>query len=509
MAPDSKEKRHKKRQRSSDDAVADGSIGSPTKKFKALQIQEPDTTAVVGSIETSLTSSSKKKDKKERKEKKDKKNKAKKKVLSAEIIEDDDSPAPEPPELKVQPLEYVPESDISPAKPRKPAKVTGEDDLETPRKRKKKKHKDGVVEEPTSGEPKTTKPLASSNSAAEVFGGSPPHELSGLSHNVQIRAPSDAPASPPFPFFDQRVSLYLPLFPCGFADPLQSLINQQLEPLKNRYVAKLGGVLLGYKNPRMGSMELDSDGNYASIPGETAGVEGLMGSANLQCINEYAVGFGYLRVEVSLFVPKRGEWMEGNLALQSESHIGLVCWGMFNASIEASRLPKGWKWVSHSDDDLNSESSTEPGAGAAAEDDDDKMDVDGEGLGENGHNGTGVETNGYWVDEAGAKVRGKLRFRIRNFDVGVGGGHGFLSLEGTMLSAADERELTRTEREKLRERRAAALGRGSTFFREGRRMDEWGVTTLGEVEKEDVEPKQQLEFKQARSTEVTEGVEMG
>ncbi len=37
--------------------------------------------------------------------------------------------------------------------------------------------------------------------------------------------------------------------------------------------------------------------------------------------------------------------MMGRVILQSEGHLGVLCWDRFNASIEARRLPRGWHFV--------------------------------------------------------------------------------------------------------------------------------------------------------------------
>lgn len=62
-----------------------------------------------------------------------------------------------------------------------------------------------------------------------------------------------------------------------------------------------------------------------------------------------------------------------------------------------------------------------------------------------------MHTTGFWVTGANRKLRGKLRFRIRSFDVGVSGEHAFLSIEGTMLDDIGERTLEAAAAEDARQ----------------------------------------------------------
>jgi DNA-directed RNA polymerase I subunit RPA43 len=257
--------------------------------------------------------------------------------------------------------------------------------------------------------------------------------------------------------------------------------QQHLEPLLNRYVPSFGGVLLAYRNVVIG--------DHAARKGE-----GIAADDDSEClaavVDEYATGFVYVTAEVDLFVPRRGAWMEGVINLQNEGHVGLVCWGRFNASIEASRLPAGYRWIefgsresqqyeaardpfdSDNDEDDNSNNNSDydhdsvknqtrlgNGGGVAAAGDGEQDDADVQQM----------HTTGFWVDANRRKLRGKLRFRIRAYDVGVSGEHAFLSIEGTMLDDAGERALAAAAAERarsLKERRGitrAALRQVAEF----------------------------------------------
>ncbi|KAM0458299.1 hypothetical protein ACHAPV_006110 [Trichoderma viride] len=280
------------------------------------------------------------------------------------------------------------------------------------KKKKSKKHTDEDDEE-------TEKPSAANAdadadidaNAMDVDQASDPQTSSG------IYQPPDIPANPQFPFYSQNVSLYEPIYPTGWSQPVTSSEYQHLQHLKNKYVPSLRGVLINYKNVALGEN-----------PGRTGAATSDDDSTILKSVNEFAVGFGWITAEVELFVPSRGAWMEGSINLQTEGHIGVVCFGQFNASIEARRLPSAWKWVSNEDPEAFGMEET---ASVITADDHGVV--------------RQIHSTGFWVDGSGDKVKGKIRFRIRNFDVGVSGETSYLSLEGTMLDKEAEKALVREE----------------------------------------------------------------
>ncbi|KAM0280822.1 hypothetical protein ACHAQH_003852 [Verticillium albo-atrum] len=275
----------------------------------------------------------------------------------------------------------------------------------------------------------------------------------------RLHQPLDTPAKPRYPFFTQTVSLFLPIYPIGWAGPCTAAATQHLQPMVNRYVPILGGVLLGFRKVAV-----------SERPGREDAATDDSDICNLGAIDEFAVGFGWVTADVDLFVPKRGAWMEGSINLESEGHVGVVCWGKFNASIESARLPPAWRWVhlgtdetaaANAHDDTVSNFTAEEQHGAVRQ----------------------IHATGYWVDEAGQKVKGRVRFRIKSFDVGVSGDHGYLSLEGTMLDAAGEAEARqRDAQQELRRRKGKS---GGVLRKERRHVPEFSVTKFGEVEDEE------------------------
>ena len=301
-------------------------------------------------------------------------------------------------------------------------------------------------------------------------------------------------AAYPSPFFTQTVSQYLPLFPQGMTEPIEGYAEQHLRPLLNRYVSTFRGVLLAYRNPRIGE---------APGKGSLSEASNIEATALLECIDEYAVGFSWLTVDADLFCPRRGSWMEGSLNLQSEGFIGVICYEMFNASIEASRLPSGWKWVDLMTGSRDKKGERQKSQSAAeaklptpepqTENEDEGGNADGnadekapadEDYNEDDSTGQAHST-GYWVDQDGSKVSGKLRFRIKNYEVGFIGDYGYLSIEGTMLDEKAERVRVAEEKETDRRRK---LKQGGWLRKSLKRLPEFSMTKFGDDEQDDILP---------------------
>ncbi|KAK3388250.1 hypothetical protein B0T20DRAFT_365074 [Sordaria brevicollis] len=286
-----------------------------------------------------------------------------------------------------------------------------------------------------------------------------------------------------FPFYTQTHSLYVPFYPCGFDKPLTNIAQQHLEPLLNHYSPVLRGVLLSYTNLNLSERPVQA--SVINPPTDET-------PALLRSVDEYAVGFAYLTFDAHMFKPARGKSMEGVIQMQSEGHIGVQCWGRFNASIEAKRLPKGWKWHdlkgdNHNNngsrshihfDDEDEEQQQEEAAEQEEEEEEDQLDGEELQVVEQMH------TTGYWTDASGKKISGKVRFRIKNFDVGLAGDYGYLSLEGTFLSDEEERALQKEERELERKRRSRQ-NPGGLLRPMSRRVPEFSMTRFGKEEEEE------------------------
>jgi DNA-directed RNA polymerase I subunit RPA43 len=206
------------------------------------------------------------------------------------------------------------------------------------------------------------------------------------------------------PFHIQTASLYLPLAPVSQKYPLEGLCAEHISPLILTYYPPFNGVLLSYSNLRLSEKPFGNDGE----------------SVLLQNIDEYAVSWAWVTAEFLLFKPEKGAWLEGYINLQNQGHLGIVCWNLFNASIESKRLPSDWSWKDVHE--MRNGEDAEQGETYAEE-----------GL-------------GFWVDGEGNKVEGMVKFQVREIESSHDRERGFLSIEGTMLSEDDENDLVESER---------------------------------------------------------------
>ncbi|EFW99658.1 RNA polymerase 1 subunit [Grosmannia clavigera kw1407] len=277
-----------------------------------------------------------------------------------------------------------------------------------------------------------------------------------------------------FPFFTQTISLWVPLYPVGFDRPISSVADQHLSGLLNHYSPMLGGYLLAYNNVNLSESSVCVDPNNPPTD---------QSPAVLTSIDEYAVGYGWMTVDVDLFVPSRGAWLEGTVILQNEGSIGVNCWEKFNASIEASRLPRGWKYVD-CNGSLDNGHVDKADNGNRGEGDEEKQeDENKNGELEKDKEGqqplaAHIQTTGHWTDETGMPVKGSISFRIKDFDVGLAGDNGYLAIEGTMLRPEDECRLMMSERDKNRTAKSK---------RKTRRLPEFSITQFGKDDEEEDE----------------------
>lgn len=240
------------------------------------------------------------------------------------------------------------------------------------------------------------------------------------------------------PFYLQTSSLYLPLSPIAQLHPLQGLCAEHLSPLILTYYPPFYGVILSYSNARL-SEDLQRPGT--SDPGR---------KVLAKSIDEYAVSFVWVTADFVILKPQRGEWIEGWINLQNEGHLGLVCWNLFNASIDRSRMPKQWRWVAGGMGGRRKSSLKKRGEDSMIEDTeqrDEANDVD--------------EMEGHFEDSDGQKIEGDIRFRV--MDVVPSSTSepekGFLSIEGTMLDEDEENGLVEQDKGKARRKGRVPLGR--------------------------------------------------
>lgn len=265
-----------------------------------------------------------------------------------------------------------------------------------------------------------------------------------------------------YPFFSQTFAQRIPVWPAAFDEPLTKTAREYLDPMLNRYSPKFRGVLLAYKNVNLSEAPRRADPEDPPTDDTPVVLE------SVEC---YAPPFAWLTADLHLFVPSRGAWMEGVINLQSEGHVGVVCFDKFNASISRRSLPRGWTWVEQPEDEVQGE---EP----AAEEDpfvEGQEAAGGEG-GKKAEEVSQLRSSGYWLDQNGDKVTGKIYFRIKNFSSGSTGDYTYLSLQGTMLDDEAERESVAEEKAIEKARRARQSPGGLLY--PTMRLPEFSMTRL-------------------------------
>lgn len=266
-----------------------------------------------------------------------------------------------------------------------------------------------------------------------------------------------------YPFFTQTFSQRIPVWPAAFDEPITKMAREYLDPMLNRYSPKFRGVLLAYKNVNLSNQP--ERANPENPPTDDTPVV-------LESVECYAPPFAWLTADLHLFIPSRGAWMEGVINLQSEGHIGVVCFDKFNASISRRSLPRGWTWVEQPEDEVEEEPEQ------AAEED---PFIEGQESGEGEEAKEAKEvpqlrSSGHWLDHNGDKVTGKIYFRIKNFSSGSTGDYTYLSLQGTMLDDEAERESVAEEKAIEKARRARQSPGGLLY--PTMRLPEFSMTKL-------------------------------
>lgn len=344
------------------------------------------------------------------------------------------------------------------------------DNIEPAAKSPEKKHKRHKSE--TKKEKKHSKKSSKHERSSLSPSPSPPPSAQPDTTTTNNNHTAVVPDDKQYPFFTQTFSQRIPVWPAAFDEPLTKTAHEYLDPMLNRYSPKFKGVLLAYKNV-----------NLSHRPQRASAVNPPTNDTPvvLESFECYAPPFAWLTADLHLFVPSRGAWMEGEINLQSEGHIGVVCFEKFNASISRKSLPRGWQFVEQeeADDSLSGDAESfgqeqqEGGEGG-------EQNEDGEEAAETKAQSTPrLRSTGYWVDENGDKVDGKIYFRIKNFSSGSTGDYTYLSLQGTMLDDEAERKIATEEREAEKARRARSNPNGLLY--PTMRLPESSMTKLKDI----------------------------
>ncbi|KAF1841093.1 uncharacterized protein K460DRAFT_371087, partial [Cucurbitaria berberidis CBS 394.84] len=230
----------------------------------------------------------------------------------------------------------------------------------------------------------------------------------------------------------ERISQYVSLSPASLSTPLPALCAAVFSPLLLSYFAPARGIVLAYEDVKLSGAPPSSQSQASKTKSksksrsqpersqqreededddEDAPPEALL----LRHVDEYMAPYLWATATFLVWRPQRNAFITGRITHQSKTHITLAHLNTFPVSILKEHLPAAWSW--HSEE-----------AG--------KM--------KKGWDGRIADEGGWWVDGEGEKVQegSELKVRIRDFDGrmdGRGKGKGFLRIEGSLLSEAEEK----------------------------------------------------------------------
>ncbi|KAM3125366.1 hypothetical protein CJJ07_001515 [Candidozyma auris] len=201
-----------------------------------------------------------------------------------------------------------------------------------------------------------------------------------------------------------RTKLYVSLAPCHMGNAINGVKAQHLEPLVMKYNPQAKGVVLSYFNITL------SQDRESSVKD---------GQAKLAKVND-STPFTFLWATVDLLIwqPQPGDVLEGYIYMQTQSHIGLLVHDTFNASLKSKSIPQNWEFVPSQADEY------------------------GEEQGDSGN--SKFRSYGYWTDENGTKIEGKIKFTVKTIHTSGK----MVSLEGTLVSPESELDAQPVERRK-------------------------------------------------------------
>ena len=192
----------------------------------------------------------------------------------------------------------------------------------------------------------------------------------------------------------ETYAMWLSVSPVSQSRALEGTCAEYLSPLLLTYYQPFRGIVLSYENARL-SEKLEDSKSASTI-------------TLAKSFDEYAGSFVWLTADFVIFRPRKGMSIDGWVNLQAHSHLNLICWNLFSASIPRKRLPKDWTWVA----DGQSTSS-----------------------GDGGRNRHLYTSTGHYLDASGQVVQGRIKFKIMTMDAArsSGKGRGFVSIQGTLL----------------------------------------------------------------------------
>ncbi|KAI4154104.1 MAG: hypothetical protein LQ340_001898 [Diploschistes diacapsis] len=226
----------------------------------------------------------------------------------------------------------------------------------------------------------------------------------------------DKPESSPLHI--QRASLYLSIPPVALRYASRGLCAEVLSSLLLKYYSPMQGVVTAYDN-----VQLSANPSQTTEEGPSLAIS----------FNEYAEPFIWITADFLLFRPRRGDRIPGWVNLQNESHLGLVCWNLFNVSLARAHLPKKWNWIEPTASQSKSKARLKGGAASTGSHD------------HGGVNGTEMvygpsDYQGHYEDENGTPIPERISFLVNDVEASSSTDRekSYLAIEGTMVQDTGE-----------------------------------------------------------------------
>ncbi|KAK9458994.1 uncharacterized protein V1516DRAFT_680650 [Lipomyces oligophaga] len=204
-------------------------------------------------------------------------------------------------------------------------------------------------------------------------------------------------------FYRVTTNMYLSIAPMYSLSPIAGIRAQHLDPLIMTYYPAVGGVVLSCLDVRIDTQ------------------------AGARVVSESPFAFAWIEADFLVWRPKRGDILQGQINLQSHTHVGLLVCDVFNASITREKLPPKWKFIEtqlaeDEQQSLDDQGSLEISDSQQNGDYHDPDDAAGSLFDQ--------QSLGYWIDENGMKIgQSKLEFVVESLQ----SSGKLVSLEGSLL----------------------------------------------------------------------------
>lgn len=217
------------------------------------------------------------------------------------------------------------------------------------------------------------------------------------------------------------MSQYVPLPPVSLNAALPAICAEVFSPLLLNYYPPVKGLVLAYEDVKLSSQPPKNTVAHtsrqlrygANDDNEDTIAEQEDGVVLTRCVDEYMAPYVWATASLLVWRPAPNSYLSATLTHQSSTHITLAHLNTFAITILKENLPVDWSW--------NSKEANRK---------------------KKGLDGRIADEGGWWVDGDGLEISKGREFsvRVREWDVRGGKGKGVLRVDGSLLSAEDEKK---------------------------------------------------------------------